>query len=96
MIALAWGTRMEFEYALKLNGVLTLVLAVVGLVWGLVQYHISSRADFLKPIRESQLDLYRQASTAAARLSTLPADENEWKSAKADFLTLYYGPPCDC
>jgi hypothetical protein len=72
--------------------VLTLAVAIVGLTLGLIQYHVTSRAEFLRPIRQAQLDLYQQASTAAARLSTLPRDGDAWKGARDDFLKLYYGP----
>jgi hypothetical protein len=81
-----WVVQMETK------DVLTLAVAVVGLTLGLIQYHVTSRAEFLKPIREAQLDLYEQASTAAARISTLPRDGDGWKGARDDFLKLYYGP----
>jgi len=77
---------------METKDVLTLGVAIVGLTLGLIQYHVTSRAEFLKPIREAQLDLYEQASTAAARLSTLPRDGDGWKGARDDFLKLYYGP----
>jgi hypothetical protein len=72
--------------------VLTLVVAIAGFTVGLCQYRSTSRAEFLKPIRQAQLDLYQQASSAAARLATLPSADPEWKVAKNDFLRLYYGP----
>jgi hypothetical protein len=71
---------------------LTLLLAFVGLTVGLFQYYRTSRDEFLKPIRQAQLDLYEQASTAAARLATLPRDGDGWRGARDDFLKLYYGP----
>jgi hypothetical protein len=67
-------------------------LAIVGLTVGLLQYRKTSRGEFLKPIREAQLDLYQQASSAAAKLATIPRSDPEWNKARSDFLTLYYGP----
>jgi hypothetical protein len=77
---------------IELKDVLTIVGATVAVIIGLVQYHYTSRDEFLKPIRESQLNLYVEASSAAARVATLPQDSKEWKAARADFLRLYYGP----
>ena len=59
---------------------------------GLIQYNATSRAEFLRPFRQAQLDLYQQASSAAASLATLPRTDPAWITAKNDFLRLYYGP----
>lgn len=71
---------------------LTIIVAVVGLTVGLLQYMKTSRDEFLRPIREAQLNLYQDASSVAAKLATLPRDGAEWKAAQYDFLRLYYGP----
>jgi hypothetical protein len=71
---------------------LTIIVAVLGLTFGLLQYVKSSRDEFLRPIREAQLNLYQEASSVAAKLATLPPDGAEWKAAYYDFLRLYYGP----
>jgi hypothetical protein len=71
---------------------LTLVLASVAVVIGLLQYHYTSRSEFLKPVRETQLQLYVEASSAAATLATAPRSSEEWRKANLDFLRLYFGP----
>ena len=76
----------------ELKDALTLLAAVVAVAIGLFQYYHTSRGEFLKPIREKQLQLYVDASAAAATLATAPQDSDEWKKANFDFLRLYYGP----
>jgi len=70
----------------------TILIALATVVAGLLQYRSSSRNEFLKPIRENQLKLYVDASSAAARIATVPVDDPEWMNAKLDFLRLYWGP----
>jgi hypothetical protein len=72
--------------------VLTSIVAAVALVVGLLQYRSTAKKDFIKPIREEQLDLYLQASGAAAGLATLQRGSPKWKRVQDDFLRLYYGP----
>jgi len=71
---------------------LTLLIAALGVGFGAWQYSKSSRADFLQPIRESQLKLYEEASSAAATLATTERNSEDWKKAYGDFYRLYYGP----
>jgi len=77
---------------MPLKDALPIVVAVLGILFGLLQYRSTSHDEFLKPIREAQLQLYQDASSAAATLSTAPKGSPEWKKAKGDFLRLYYGP----
>jgi hypothetical protein len=77
---------------MNLKDILTIGIGSAALAIGLVQYHYTSQNEFLKPIRETQLKLYVDASSAAASLATLPVDSKEWKDARADFLRLFYGP----
>jgi hypothetical protein len=70
----------------------TLIVAVGVAIFGLLQYRSTSRSDFIKPLREAQLKLYQDASSAAAQIATLQKQTSEWTKAKGDFLTLYYGP----
>lgn len=79
-------------HATKITDWFTLILAGVGLWFGLRQYRDTTRREFLEPIRRAQLDLYQQASSAAAKLATLPSRSLEWKKASDDFWRLYYGP----
>lgn len=64
-------------------------LAVVIGVW---QYRRNSERDFIKPVREAQLKLFQEASSAAAQLATLPRNSAEWKKSRDEFLRLFYGP----
>ena len=77
---------------MELKDILTLAIGTVAIGTGLMQYHYTSRDEFLKPIRETQLKLYVDASSAAASLATLPPDSKEWNQAHEDFLRLFYGP----
>jgi hypothetical protein len=77
---------------MELKDILTIGVGTIALGIGLVQYHYTSRNEFLKPIRETQLKLYVDASSAAASLATLPENSKEWNDASADFLRLFYGP----
>ena len=43
-------------------------------------------------MREAQLRLYQEASSAAAQIATLPRESSGWTKAKQEFLRLYYGP----
>jgi hypothetical protein len=70
----------------------TILIALVAASVGLWQYISTSHDEFLKPVRENQLQLYVQASAAAASLATIPTDDPEWKKARERFLQLFYGP----
>ena len=65
---------------------------ILTFVAGLWQYRRVSRRDFVKPLRETQLMLYESATSAAARLATLPRNGAPWREARDDFRRLYYGP----
>jgi hypothetical protein len=77
---------------MKTSDYLGFGLAAIGFIVGLWQYRQTSRDQFLAPIRQAQIDLYRQASSAASRVATLPANGTDWNQAKDEFLMLYYGP----
>jgi hypothetical protein len=77
---------------IELKDALAVVVGTVAVIIGLIQYHYTSRNEFLKPIRETQLKLYVDASSAAASIATLPQNSKEWNTARSDFLRLYYGP----
>jgi hypothetical protein len=74
--------------------VLAPLAALIAILAGLWQYRRTAREEFLKPIREAQLNLYQQASDAAALLATLKIDSDNWKKAHEDFHRLFYGSLC--
>lgn len=71
---------------------LTPAIALLGLGFGLWQYWRTSKREFEKPLREAQLQLYREATATAAILATEPRGSTKWKQALADFHRLYFGP----
>ena len=75
--------------AKDLTGPLVAALAVGVGIW---QYRTNSQRDFIKPVREAQLKLYQEASSAAAQLATLRRDTAEWNKSRDEFLRLFYGP----
>lgn len=60
-----------------------------GGVW---QNRLTSLREFIKPVREAQLKLYQEASSAAAQIATLQQGSPDWIKARQEFLRLYYGP----
>ena len=83
------NTSLRLKDFVSLGG---LGVAAVAAVVGLVEYRSTSRNEFIKPLREEQLVLYKDASSAAAQIATLQFQAPEWTKAKQDFVTLYYGP----
>lgn len=83
------NTSLRLKDFVSLGG---LGVAAVAAVVGLVEYRSTSRNEFIKPLREAQLVLYKDASSAAAQIATLQFQAPEWTKAKQDFVTLYYGP----
>jgi hypothetical protein len=65
---------------------------VVAVAVGVWQYRLTSLREFIKPVREAQLKLYQEASSAAAQIATLQQESPEWIKARQEFLRLYYGP----
>jgi hypothetical protein len=68
------------------------LIAVVAVGIGLWQYGVTSKRDFIQPLRTAQLDRYQEASSAAARLATLARGSDGWTKSREEFLRLYYGP----
>jgi hypothetical protein len=77
---------------LELKDILGPAVALIAVGWGLLQYRATSKNEFIKPIREAQLRLYIDATSAAANLATLPKEGTEWQQAYNKFHQLYYGP----
>jgi hypothetical protein len=85
----------SFIYLLFKDIIIPLVgpaVTSVLVVFGFWQYRRTSQRDFIQPLRQAQLDLYREACSAAALVATLPKDGAPWKKSRAEFLRLYYGP----
>jgi hypothetical protein len=68
------------------------VIAAVAVTVGILQYRSTAQSEFIKPVREAQLKLYQEATSAAAMLATLERDSPAWKQSYAEFYRLYYGP----
>jgi hypothetical protein len=80
------------DMSLALKDLIGPGIAVIALAIGLLQYRSTSHTEFIKPLREMQLRLYQEASSAAAQIVSLQPQSPEWTKAKQNFLTLYYGP----
>jgi hypothetical protein len=78
--------------AFSLKDLIAPGVAVVAVAVGVWQYRLTSQSEFIRPVREAQLKLYQEASSAAAVLATLRHDAPDWIKAKQEFLRLYYGP----
>jgi hypothetical protein len=63
---------------------------VVAVAVGVWQYRLTSLREFIKPVREAQLKLYQEPSSAAAQIATLQQESPEWIKARQEFLRLYY------
>lgn len=77
---------------LKLKDLIGPAVALVAVAAGILQYRLTSQQDFIKPVREAQLKLYEEASSAAAQLATFQRSAPEWMKSHQEFLKLYYGP----
>lgn len=67
--------------------------ALAVFAWGVYQFYRSNELSFRKPYWEKQLQLYEQATSAAALLAS-SEDEAAWQAALQDFWRLYLGPLC--
>src|SRR5262245_21542570 len=67
-------------------------VAALAVAVGVSQYRSTSQDEFLKPVREAQLKLYQEASSAAAQIAILPRESTDRTKAQQSFLSLYYGP----
>jgi hypothetical protein len=67
--------------------------AIVVFIWGLFKFSHSNELSFKRPFWEKQLELYTEATSAAAILCSA-SDEDDWAKAKKEFLRLYFGPLC--
>jgi hypothetical protein len=86
---------MDVEKTLKWIGV---VVALGGLALGVANYLATVRRDAetrnleaRKQYLTRQLDLYTDATRAAAKLATARADSAEYLAARARFWELYWG-----
>ena len=86
---------MDVEKTLKWIGA---VVALGGLALGVVNYLATVRRDAetrnleaRKQYLTRQLDLYTEATRAAAKLGTAPPDSPEYLKARTRFWELYWG-----
>jgi hypothetical protein len=84
------------RWVVRNSGVFALLIASAGAVFGLIQYYETVQRDFRKPLWEKQLNLYLEATGAAAKLVELPNDhdpiaKDEYKRSWIKFWELYYG-----
>src|SRR5215475_8252989 len=86
---------MDLERTLKWIGA---VVALGGLALGIANYLATARRDVetrsleaRKQYLTRQLDLYTDATRAAAKLATAPKDSPEYEKARARFWELYWG-----
>jgi hypothetical protein len=84
--------RIDWTAPLQWKDVIGPTIAVLAVAVGLYQYRATSERDFVKPLRETQMRIYQEASAAAAGIATLPRESAEWKQSRNDFLRLYHGP----
>lgn len=77
----------QLENQVKL---VTAIIALGTLVWGILQYSSTSRNDFRKTFWEHQFALYQQATSAAATIATA-RDIHEVDAERKAFWRLYYG-----
>jgi hypothetical protein len=84
--------RISTRAPLALKDLIGPLVALAAVLLGIWQYRMTSGSEFAKPLREFQLRLYEQATSAAARLATLPRDGKDWTDSRYEFLRLYYGP----
>ncbi len=85
----------DFEKTLKLVGV---VVTLGGLALGVANYLETARKDAetrsleaRKQFLARQLELYTEATRAAAKLATSKADSPEFRQAGSRFWELYWG-----
>ncbi len=83
-----------WDIILKIAGALAVT---VGIIIGLWQYEATTERQFKEKFWEQQLNLYLEASKAAATLATIPKIEEdpikklERDKAQTRFWQLYYG-----
>jgi len=92
----------KFGIVLQLLPLLTVIVAICGVVFSLWQFRSQqedhqkelsdiAQREFMKPLLEKQLNLYVEASGAAATIAST-SDEAERRKAKDTFWKLYWGP----
>jgi hypothetical protein len=79
--------------ALEVLSKLAPIGALAVFLFGIWKYRSSSEQSFKRPFWEKQLELYVEATSAAAILCSATV-EDDWAKAKQEFLRLYFGPLC--
>lgn len=87
---------------IQLIPLFTILLAIGGLWWNIQQFsnnqktqarneQTSNEREFRKPFWSKQIDLYFEATSATAKIATLPDENPDRKKAVETFWQLYYG-----
>lgn len=63
-----------------------------ALTFGVIQYQFTSYDEFVKPVRDAELQVYKDTADIAGQIATLPKGSPEQEKLHRDFLRLYYGP----
>ena len=72
-------------------GILGPLITGVALGFGVYQYQATSYDEFVKPMRDAQLQVCKDTADIAGQIATLPKDSPENEKLRRDFLQLYYG-----
>ena len=85
-----------FRWIVKYGSLLTLLIAVSGVVIGLWQYETSAEREFKKTFWEKQLNLYMDLTGSTGTLVGVIGDKDpvaiqEYQKARIKFWELYYG-----
>src|SRR5208337_3782074 len=78
----------SWDIAIKILGVIG---AVGAAMWAAFTYMDTREIEFRKPFWDHQLALYFEATSAAAKMASLPSGKQR-DEATASFWSLYYGP----
>jgi len=76
---------------IELKDVIGPLITAGALAFGVIQYGFTSYDEFVKPVREAQLQVYKETADIAGQIATLPKGSPEQEKLLHEFLQLYYG-----
>jgi hypothetical protein len=76
---------------IELKDILGPLLTSAALFWGVMQYKATSYTDFIKPVRDSELQVYQNIVKTAAIIATSQKGSPEREQSSLEFNQLYYG-----